>query len=306
MNAREIDAIAGISPDELDGIRRTDLTTMTALLPRVFGVFFNQNRAPILARQAVRQALDLAIDKQMIIDTVLHGYGAIARGPIPLPDPTETATSTGPDLETARAALIGDKWLWDEKDLLWKKGKDSLAFSLTTADTPELKEAAELIKQDWEKLGVKVELKVFELGDLNQNVIRPREYDAVFFGEILGRNPDPFAFWYSKQRLDPGLNIALYTNVKADALLEKIRATTDRETLTQLNRNFNALVLADMPASFVYSPYFLYLTPPAVQDLTLPPINTAADRFLNIHRWYIKTERVWSVFANTNNQLENN
>lgn len=299
----EIDGFAAVPAETAQGFAASGKKVLTAPLPRVFGVFFNQNQAPVLTSKEVREALDLAIDKQIIIDTVLHGYGAVARGPIPLSDPTETATSTGANLEAARAALAHDKWLWDEKDLLWKKGKNDLVLALATADTPELKEAAELIKQDWEKLGVKVELKIFELGDLNQNVIRPREYDAVFFGEILGRNPDPFAFWHSKQRLDPGLNIALYTNAKADTLLEKIRATTNREQLSALYRDFNTLILTDTPASFIYSPYFLYLAPPTVRDLTLVPINTAADRFLNIHRWYIKTDRVWSIFANQNNQL---
>ena len=303
----EIDGFATVPAETAKSLIEDGKQIESALLPRVFGVFFNQNHAPVLANNAVRQALDLAINKQAIIDTVLHGYGAIAHGPIPLALSAETATgTTQTNLEAARAALTHNKWLWDEKDLLWKKGKESLIIALATADTPELKQAAELIKQDWEKLGIKVELKVFELGDLNQNVLRPREYDAVFFGEILGRSPDPYAFWYSKNRLDPGLNIALYTNVKADALLEKIRATTDREQLAALYKSFNKLVLADVPASFIYSPYFLYLAPVAVQDLTLVPINTAADRFLNIYRWYIKTDRVWSIFANSNNQLENN
>lgn len=287
-------------------------------LPRVFGVFFNQNHAPILANIEVRKALDLVVNKQEIIETVLHGYGGIAAGPIPFLSPTDTATSTeavpsesdsgrsgvNTNIEAARAMLTRNDWQWNEKNLTWSKDSAILALSLATADAPELKQAAEIIKRDWESLGVKVELKVFELGDLDQNIIRSRQYDAVFFGEVLGRNPDPYPFWHSKNRLDPGLNIALYTNAKVDQVLEEIRVTSDQVELARLYQEFNRLVLADTPAIFIYYPYFLYVSPAEVADLKLVPINSAADRFLNIHRWYIKTDMVWEIFSNESNKLK--
>ncbi len=295
-------------------------------LPRVFGVFFNQNHAPVLANIEVRKALDLAVNKQEIIDTVLHGYGKVAAGPIPFFPVLDKATGTetgkvkpsaegltlpesegsgvNTNIEAARALLTKNNWDWNEKDLSWSKNSVMLALSLATADAPELKQAAEIIKRDWESLGVKVELKVFELGDLDQNIIRSRQYDAVFFGEVLGRNPDPHPFWHSKHRLDPGLNIALYTNTKVDQILEEIRTTNNQTELATLHQKFNRLVLADAPAIFVYYPYFLYVSPAEVADLKLVPINIAADRFLNIHRWYIKTDMVWEVFSNESNKLK--
>ena len=77
-------------------------------------------------------------------------------------------------------------------------------------------------------------------GDLKQNVIRPRKYGSLLFGEVIGRDLDLFAFWHSSQRNDPGLNIAMYANPKADSLLETARAS-NRLPQTQIACQYTRL-----------------------------------------------------------------
>jgi peptide/nickel transport system substrate-binding protein len=102
-----------------------------------------------------------------------------------------------------------------------------LAFSITTGDTPELKDAALLIKEQLEKLGAQIEIKVYEPGPLN-GLIRGREYEALFFGQIINHESDLFSFWHSSQKTDPGLNIAMYANKNIDSILEFAQKTLDR------------------------------------------------------------------------------
>ena len=93
---------------------------------------------------------------------------------------------------------------------------------------PELRAAAEYLKAGLGchgRAGRRAD--VYDQGDLSQNVIRPRKYDALLFGEVIGREVDLYAFWDSSQRTDPGLNIALYANPTADKILEQLRTTTD-------------------------------------------------------------------------------
>lgn len=52
-------------------------------LPRVFALFFNQNKSVALRDAAVREALDLAIDRNALVDTVLSGYGVPTDTPLP-------------------------------------------------------------------------------------------------------------------------------------------------------------------------------------------------------------------------------
>lgn len=309
----EVEAVSAVSAESARALEALGARVLRNPLPRVFGVFFNQGKAPVLANKEVRQALNLVIDRPAIIAAALRNYGLPATGPLTTTSATSTAagatatTSPLTNFDEARALLVSRGWSWNQTDKVWeKKGKKentSLTFTISTSDTPELKQAAELVRQAWVKLGAKVELKIFEIGDLNQNVIRPRQYDALFFGEILGRNPDPYAFWHSSQRLDPGLNIALYANSRADKLLENARHAENPDKINELYTRFAKEVAADVPAVFVYAPEFLYLLPAKVGGVALPTINTGADRFLNIHRWYIATDRVWPIFVNDNNKI---
>ena len=204
--------------------------------------------------------------------------------------------------KSAREMLENNGWEFDEETKIWgkktKKSESQLRFSLSTSDTPELKAVAEIIVEEWRELGAEVSLKIFESGDLNQNVIRPRKYDALLFGEIVSRELDLFAFWHSSQRNDPGLNIALYANITADKLLEDARAATDRNVMIEKYEEFEKEVDADVPAVFVYSPDFIYITPKNVKALELGAVTTPAERFLNIHQWYIATDKIWNFFAN--------
>ncbi len=133
--------------------------------------------------------------------------------------------------EDARNILVEGGWKLNENGIFEKtvnKKTEQLSFTLSTANVPELKETAEILKTGWREIGAEVSVKFFERGDLKQEIIRPRNYEALLFGEVKGRDPDPFAFWHSSQRLDPGLNIAMYANITSDKILEEARQTLDK------------------------------------------------------------------------------
>lgn len=298
----EIESLAAASPDFVSKLAQNNYQVTLAPLPRIFAVFFNQNEAAIFTAPEVRRALDLAVNKEAIIKTVLAGYGQVIAGPLPpgtfgYQDSVKSKTF---DPAAAASLLTKNGWTKNAQGI-WvktsKKDSKVLAFSLATPSTPELKAAAELVAKDWQKFGAQVELKVFELGDLNQNLIRPRKFEALFFGEVVGRDPDPFAFWHSSQRIDPGLNVASYASLTVDKLLAEIRVSTNEESRLKKLLSFQEEIKQDQPASFLYAPQFIYLTPSKIQGLNLPVVVTPADRFSSVYLWYVKTEKIWSIFA---------
>lgn len=300
----EIESMGGISPSEARTLQEKGVSARKTPLPRVFGVFFNQNQSKVLSDKAVRQALEKAIDKEKLVQHVLGGYGTPIDGPIPelIPDAINmnTAEVMSDRIAEARSLLENAKWkLNTDTGMMEKKdGKETraLSFSLATVATPELKKAAEFVATAWRAAGAQVELKFYDLSDLNQTVIRPRAYDALLFGEVVGRDLDLFAFWHSSQRNDPGLNIARYTNIKADRLLEEARTAQERNKRDEALRAFSEELRKDVPAVFLYSPDFIYILPEKVQNLPLGRLSVPHERFLNIHRAYINTEKVWPFF----------
>ena len=177
------------------------------------------------------------------------------------------------------------------------KDDEPLRFSISTSNVPELKAVAAILKKTWEEVGAEIDIKIFETGNLNQNIIRPREYDALLFGEVIGRELDLFAFWHSSQRNDPGLNIALYANITADGLLEEGRVLLDKDMRDQIYLEFEKEIKKDIPAIFLYSPDFIYIPSQQVKGISLGSITTSGDRFLNVHNWYIRTNKVWGIFS---------
>ena len=305
----DIESINSISPNKLSELADTGVNIERSPLPRIFAVFFNQNQASVFANIEVRKALNVALDKNDIVNNVLSGYGTSIYGPIPPGLLNTGATNSNNDklnkqerINLAKEILENNGWVFDEETNVWekktKKESSQLRFSLSTSDTPELKATAEIIAQGWRDIGAIVDLKIFEAGDLNQNVIRPRKYDALLFGEIISRELDLFAFWHSSQRNDPGLNIALYANITADKLLEDARKATDRSVMIEKYKEFEEEIDNDIPAVFIYSPDFIYIIPKYIKAFELGAAVTPAERFLNIHKWYIETDKVWNFFVN--------
>ncbi len=274
-----------------------------AVLGRVFGVFFNQNQNDLFADKAVRKALNVALDKKSIVDTLISGYGSPIEGPLP---PQQISPDEAPAKDSsertadAEAILTADGWTKGSDGVFVKKIKKSvkrLSFVLATGNAPELKGATEAVSSQWKTLGAEVTTQFFEASDLQQEVIRPRKYEALLFGEVVGREMDLFAFWHSSQRNDPGLNIALYTNASVDKLLKDARATDDPVARRNAAQKAANIITDEYAATFLYSPHFIYITPKNLSGLTLGTVATPSDRFINVTDWYLVTERVWPMFA---------
>lgn len=319
FEAHTIDAMAGVSPTDLENLKRQDFNIARVPLPRVFGVFFNQSHAPVLADPAVRAALLAAVDKEKILATVLSGYGTTLEGPIPpgvsgkiipatpvsfahaaVPMSTSTTPNTA-RAEEARAILKKGGWTFSTSTASWTKKKQVLSLSLSTADEPELVATAHAVAAYWRAAGIKVSVQIYSLSELNTNVIRPRAYDAVLFGEVVGRTADLFAFWHSSQRNDPGLNLALYANSRVDSILAQARATTEKKQREKFYGQFTDAIAKDDPAIFLYAPEFIYIVPQSLQGVELSALTTPSERYLNVYQWYTDVERVWSIFTNKTN-----
>lgn len=314
LKSGKIDSAGSISPQVAEELKNDGKKIVLGQLPRIFGVFFNQSRNTALLDPVIRQALDLAVDKQAVIDSVLYGYGDRLSGPLPETVVGKSTTTEKRGLATAMELLEKNNWTINSDKYLVKqqpktsnKKKSSstnakttsgpMTITISTANIDELKKAAELIAKDWSKLGIKVNLEFFEPNDLNQERIKDRRYEALLFGQVLGHNYDPFPFWHSSQRLDPGLNISLYVNNKVDKLLENARESAKITDLSAEYAKVQKEIVKDQPAIFLYQPNYIYVLPAKLKGVELPVISNSSDRWSQVHRWHLKTDRVWSIFS---------
>jgi len=301
----DVESVGGLSAENLLNINKNGAKVLQTPLPRVFALFFNQSKSAALRDQSVRLALRVASPKERIIEEVFGGNAKPISGPLPAGLYPWTTEIFGQPLEervnAAAKILESAGWKKGPSGILEKKsGSETikLSFSISTGDAPELRAAAELLKAVWQPLGIEVKILTFESGELNQSVIRTRQFDALLFGELVGREADLYPFWHSSQRTDPGLNIALYANSKADKLLEEARVARNLGDAEESMKAFYEEVARDAPAIFLYTPNFVYILPEKVKSAELSALGASHERFSTIREWYIETDRVWKIFLN--------
>src|SRR3989344_1521050 len=298
LNKKQVDGLNFFSAAQQSKIQNKSANIYRINLPRYYAVFFNQTKTKVLSDKTARLALAYATDKKEIIEKILNNEGLVADSPL-LPNSlgyTKEIKIYDFSLEHAKNILEADGWKDTDGDgILEKKiSNENLKFEITlvTADWPELIKAANLIKDQWGKIGAKINLEIAGLGAIQEDYIRPREYQAILFGEVLGSDPDPFAFWHSSQKRDPGLNLALYDNEKIDKVLEEARQNLDKKIRIEKYEEFQKLLVDDVPAVFLYSPAYLYPVNKKVKGVSLENLPLPSYRFSQIENWYIKTKRV--------------
>ena len=168
-----------------------------------------------------------------------------------------------------------------------------LKLSLITVEDPTLLKTAEILKSQWAKAGVSLEIRSYGFSQLSSEFLKPRNYESLLFGEVLGQVPDLFPFWHSLQKKDPGLNLALYESSEADKLLEEARQIFDESQRQEKLEQLQEVILKDVPAVFLYQPDFIYLASPIIKNIETGPIADPSKRFTDIENWYIKTRRDW-------------
>lgn len=301
-NEKSVDSAAGLSKASAKLMSDNKNIIIKNSLPRVFGVFLNQNVASVFLNKEIREALDIAAPKKKIINEALYGFGEAINGPTPASAETDSQKAEG-NIEAAKAHLLKNGWQENKDGILEKKTKTGttlFAFSIATSDAPELKKTAEILQEAWGKIGASVSVKVFEAGDLSQNVIKPRKYDALLFGEVVGEESDLFPFWHSSERNDPGLNISLYANLKVDKALEDIQKETDNAKKTEEKEIVLSEIKKDIPVIFLFSPYSLYAPAEDVKSILLKNVSYQNERFLSINKWFIETDKVWEFLSKIN------
>lgn len=300
----KIDGMYTAMPAELEetiDLEKKSISTQTATLPRVFSLFFNTGANEAFLRQEVLRAIELAIPKEALVKHLYNDFATPLCGPLP-PRAIGYQACSQEDLvqqdriAASQASLARAGYTYDETSGFMEKNGAPFAFSIATVNTPEMKEAAEFIQESLLAAGMNVQLQIFEPGNFDQDVIRPRNYEMLLFGQVIEHDSDLAALWHSSGRNDPGLNIGLYTNAAVDGLLDDIVRTSEAENRKELYTELYDEFSKQIPAIFLYSPEAAYITSSTVQGIDFDHLTDASDRFRDVGTWYKRTERLWNIF----------
>jgi dipeptide transport system substrate-binding protein len=172
----------------------------------------------VLGDPRFREALSLAIDRTAIAQAVYGGRAEAAGSFLP------------PGMWGRDASIVNPKDVARAKALVKASGYDGRELTLfTVAARSDNKRFAELLQADWAAIGVKVKLRLMELGELYKRT-GAGEHDLALLS-WFSDNGDPDNFLtpnLSCAAVQGGGNKSQWCNPAFDALLAKARATTDR------------------------------------------------------------------------------
>lgn len=264
--AGELD-IVPIEPANVPSVERAAGATVVRnpIAQHVY-VGFNQSRT-VFRSPLVRQALDLAVDRQAIIDGVLKGAADLPRGTIPIVlagfyDASLPAPRFLPD--SARAMLTRAGWRADAQGMLHDASGKPFAFTLLVdKGNPTREQSALAVQQDLRRVGIDASIETLEFATLVRDRVLPGDYDAVLIWWTTPPDPDQYAFYATGQ----DNNHVRYTNARVDSLLAAGRATLDSTHRRELYNAFQREELTDPPVLVLFYPKELLAVSTRVRGL---------------------------------------
>jgi peptide/nickel transport system substrate-binding protein len=270
LQTGEIDMLDGMNPDDkslLEG--DSALTYIERPSFNIGFMAFNMEKEP-LNDVKVRKAIDLAINKQAIVDAFYNGTADVAKNPIP-----PSLWGYNEDVQAAEYNVEEAKKLLKEAGL--ENGFDT---EIWTMDNPrpymsQPMKIAEAIQADLKKIGINAKIVTYEWTTYLEKTGQG-EHDMALFGWTgVMADPDNFLFpnLSATNAVVPAQNRAFYKNAEFTDLLQTARTTLEQEKRIELYQQAQAIFHEDTPWALLF-----HTTPPMaagsyVKGFTPHPMN---------------------------------
>lgn len=262
------------------------------------GVADGSKPHPILGDKRVRQALQLGINKQELVDKVLLGKSKVAVG-----DYAPGQHWAAAEIPASKFDQEAAKKLLDQAG--WRAGadgtreKDGRKMTLTVQGVTGNKlrdDVAALIQAGWKRIGVDMQIKnsaaAALVGSWERNGIVTRgNFDIAFFGVTAGVDPAPtlggrfHSDQIPREGKTSGNNNMRYKNPEVDRLADEAGVTLDQSKRRTNYVRIQQVIAEDVPKIYLY--YRANIE--AVSDRVVGPKSHPA-RWLtwNTHEWGLR------------------
>ncbi|KTC57388.1 MULTISPECIES: ABC transporter substrate-binding protein [Pseudomonas syringae group] len=185
---------------------------------------------PPFDKPEVRQAINLAFDKDNYLKAVFEGTAEAANGPYPPNTWSYAKDLPGYQHDVAKAkALLAKAGVKDGfKTTIWTRPSGSLL-------NPNPSLGAQLLQSDLKQIGIDAEIKIIEWGELIRRA-KAGEHDLLFMG-WAGDNGDPDNFLtpqFSCAAVQSGTNFARYCDKTLDKLIADGKSVSDQAERSKL------------------------------------------------------------------------
>jgi peptide/nickel transport system substrate-binding protein len=172
-------------------------------------------------------------------------------------------------------------------DGVFIKGELRASARLIVQDDYQKVQTAEIIKKECAEAGIEILIEKYPVGTFYQDYVRPRNFDIVLVSQNMGADSDLYAFWYSTNASDPGLNFSGYSDRKLDKFIEQARATLDPNVRSEKYAAVATIISDETAAVFLVWPDNVFGLSKEVKGFLSGRFTEPKDHFWNITDWYI-------------------
>jgi dipeptide transport system substrate-binding protein len=240
--AGECDIMPYPAPADLEALKAdANLTVQEQEGLNIGYLAYNTTQAPF-DDVRVRKALNMAVDKEAIIDAVFDGNATPAVNPIP---PTMWSYNTAIEDDAydpeAAKALLAEAGIENLSMKVW-------AMPVSRPYNPDARRMAELIQADYAAIGVTAEIVSMEWGEYLAQSLLPDRDGAVLLG-WTGDNGDPDNFLAVLLGCDAvgSANRAQWCNEEFDDLIQRAKVTSDQAERTALYEEAQVVFKREAP-----------------------------------------------------------
>ncbi len=253
LKAGECQIMAYPNPADLEAMKADESINLMEKAGLNVGYMAYNTQMPPFDNPKVRKALNMAINKQAILDAVFQGSGQAAKNPIP---PTmwsyNDAVKDDPYDPEASKKMLEEAGVKDLSMKVW-------AMPVQRPYNPNARRMAELIQSDFAKVGVKVEIVSYEWGEYLKRSSDVKRDGAALLG-WTGDNGDPDNFLAVLLGCDGvgGSNRSQWCYKPFEDLIQKAKITSDIAERTKLYEEAQVVFKEQAPwATIAHSTVFM-------------------------------------------------
>ncbi|MFD2445519.1 ABC transporter substrate-binding protein [Bacillus sp. CGMCC 1.16607] len=271
LESGSIDIASNIAAKDVKRYRDNEKFEVLELERQGLGLFIEMNLENEQFKDInLRKALNMAINKDAIIQASLSNEGKPAFGPLP-------STIFGYDSEVenygyqynkeeALKLLESSGWSKNSKGILEKDGKE-LKLELLSFD--RWNQQAQIVQAMLKEIGIQLSIQTMEAGTLIEKVTQG-DYELSFLSYTY-YDPDILYMLFHSSQIG-GLNHSRVKNPELDALLEKGRATIDTDERKQIYADIQKIVVKDAYWVPLYAEKIFSVANNRVKGIKLSPI----------------------------------
>lgn len=242
----------------------------------------------------VRQALNYAVNKQEIVDTIFFGLARVTTGPYVIDSWAYNKGVKPVAYDAAKAKSLLSEAGWEDRDRngwLEKDGKEFEFTLIVNQGNTERLRVAEMIQGYLKDIGIRLKIRTLEWSALINDFINKRRFEAVLMGWFLSRDPDNFDIWHSSKTREGEFNFIGYSNPEVDRLLVDGRRTFDQARRREMYNRIHEIIYEEQPYLFLYSGDVLPVAGRRFRNIEASPIGIG----YNFTKWYVpKAEQKYS------------